>query len=307
MARPSELASFPDCSSLAGAVCAFGVFDGVHRGHQRVLSDTITLAHAEGRQAVIITFDKDPDELFAKEGFKKIMTNEERIMRLKQMGADEVIVIPFTRTFAALAPDEALELLFASNVPAAIFVGQDFRFGAKAQGTVNDLARWGKRRGMSVKNEALLEAEQRPITSTRIRALLEVGDVAAAACLLGHGYSFTGHVHHGRSEGAQIGFKTANMNIPEGLKVISDGVYGGYALVDGVRYRAAINVGIPPTFEERAQDNLEVHILDLDKDLYGKDICIEFIEFLRPLARFESEADLIEAIANNVRWIEENL
>lgn len=288
------------------AACAFGVFDGVHLGHQAIIGGTERTAQLDGCRSVIITFDRDPDELFVP-GFKKLMPNAARIEALAALGADAVVVLPFTERLSKLDAPSFLERTFGRITVGSMHVGRDFRFGHKARGTVADLRMWGDRTGTSVYAYELETAGERPITSTRIRAALAEGRVRDAADLLGRRWALEGVVAHGRGEGEGFGIRTANLVVPEQLCAVADGVYAAYALVDGARYKAAVNVGIPMTFEGRARSNVEAHLLDFEGDLYGKPLALEFVEWLRPMQRFGSDEELIATITGNIDWVRQNL
>lgn len=291
------------------ACCAFGVFDGVHAGHRFIIGEAAAASERlGGARCVVVTFDRDPDELFAHGSLRKLMSNEARIRALASLPhVDAVAVLPFTREFAALAPDDFLEQTFGSaHVPAALHVGFDVRFGARAAGTVDDLAAWGASRGMSVVSHDLLVLDGAPVTSTRIRKLLSGGLIKQANALLGARYTAFGTVHPGRGEGADMGFATANLNVPEELRVLGDGVYAAYAHVLGVRYKAAVNVGVAPTFEG-ATANMEVHILDFAGDIVGEQVEVEFVEWLRPMKKFDDVDVLIKTVMGNINWVRDNL
>ncbi len=276
---------------LKGAVCAVGVFDGVHVGHVAVARRAVAAAAESGVPSAIVTFDVDPDELFAAEGARKLQSNDERIAMLAQLPVDYVAAIPFTRQFAALPPAAFLDDVLGRMEPSRVLVGSDFRFGARAAGDVRMLAEWGRRNAVGVEVVDLLEVAGAPAKSTRIRHLLDDGDVKGASELLGRPFSYAGCVCKGRGDGASLG----------------DGVYAGYATVDGVRYKAAVSVGIPPTFAEGSRDNLEAHLLGFEGDLYGRDVRIEFVERLRPMRKFDDMDDLVAAVKGDIAWIEGNL
>lgn len=287
------------------AACAFGVFDGVHRGHQAIIEGMMATARAEQAPAVVLTFDIDPDEAFDR-GLKKLMPNDVRIAALAASGS-EVAVLPFTERLSQLDPQSFLERTFGNVRVGSLHVGRDFRFGHKAAGTVADLRMWADKAGTAVYAYELEAQGGEPITSTRIRHALARGDVAEAADLLGRPYVLAATVAHGRGEGAGFGIRTANLSVPDELRVVGDGVYGGYAVVGGERYKAAINVGIPRTFEGRAQDNVEAHLLGFEGDLYGQPLELEFVEWLRPQRSFDSTEELVATITANIDWVRENL
>lgn len=170
---------------FTGSSCAFGVFDGVHRGHRFLIEKARETASASGGRSVALTFSIDPDELFAPDRLVKLMSNEERISALAETGVDAVAVLPFDRKFAALMPEEFLELTFGNDVPSHLHVGEGFRFGCKGSGAVEALKKWGGARGMEVHCHDLLKAGGSPVSSTRIRGLLAQGRAEEAAVLLG--------------------------------------------------------------------------------------------------------------------------
>ncbi|MCI8425363.1 MAG: riboflavin biosynthesis protein RibF [Adlercreutzia sp.] len=296
-----------DETLLDGASVAFGVFDGVHEGHRFIIGEAVNSAREEGLASAVITFDIDPDEVFRPGELKKLMTNEARLAKLAELDVDAVVVLPFSREFAAQSPDDFLESCFGAGAPRHIHIGSDFHFGSKASGSVADLRRWGDERGMEVHSHELLAEGGRPVSATRIRGLLGQGKVAEANELLGRPYALEGIVRAGRGEGTDFGFATANLEIDPMMKAIGDGVYAAYAVVDGERYKAAVNVGVPATFADRSTANIEVHILDFARDIYGQPVQVEFIEWLRPMRPFDSTEELIATVKSNIQWVRDNL
>ncbi len=299
-------ASF-DKAFFSGSSCAFGVFDGVHMGHRYLIDCAKKTAHANGGKSIALTFDIDPDEMFHAERLRKLMSNEERLEMLADTGVDAVVALPFTRDFASSSPEEFLVRTFGEGVPAYLHVGSDFRFGAKAAGTVGELRHWADAHGMTVDAHELKSAEGYPISATRIRLLLADSDIAEANTLLTRPYYVTGIVEAGRGEGADMGIRTANLFIPDQMRPIADGVYAAYAHVAGARYKAAVNIGVAASFADRSKANCEVHILDFAGDIYGATIKVEFIEFLRPMRTFDDISELIATIQGNIDWVRENL
>ncbi len=296
-----------DGGLFAGASCAFGVFDGIHSGHRFLIEQARETARATGGLSCVLTFDIDPDERFRADCLKKLMSNEARLAALADAGADAVVVLPFTPAFAALSPQDFLQQTFGDMPPAYLHVGCDFRFGAHAAGTVAELAAWGDQAGMQVVSHELALADGQPITATRIRLLLAEGKVEEANGLLGRPYAVYGQVQAGRGEGGDFGFRTANLYIPDQLRAIGDGVYAAWACVDGARYRAAVNVGVPATFADSAKATCEVHLLDFDGDLYGKPLEVQFMHWLRPMRKFDDVDELIATVEGNIAWVRENL
>lgn len=296
-----------DHGFFSGASCAFGVFDGVHRGHRYLLGCAQETAHESGGRSIALTFDIDPDEVFHPQRLRKLMSNDERLAMLGQTGVDAVVVLPFTRDFAASSPDEFLARTFSGAAPAFLHVGADFRFGAKAAGTVAELDAWGAACGTRICAHHLQSEDGSPITATRIRLLLADGAVKEANRLLERPYFMTGTVEAGRGEGADMGIRTANLAVEDQLRPLGDGVYAAYAWVDGVRYKAAVNVGVAATFADHATATCEVHILDFAGDIYGKPMKVEFVEWLRPMRVFDDVDELIATVQGNIAWVRENL
>lgn len=292
-----------DRALFDGASCAFGVFDGVHRGHRFIIDNAVRTGVREGARSVIITFDRDPDELFARPGFRKLMSNEHRIETLATLGADVVVVLPFDEKLASLDALTFLERTFGMDAPSSMHVGSDFRFGAKASGDVGTLRFWAERNGTEVLAYDLETVDDVPVTSTRIRALLanpQKGSVEAATDLLTEPFAVRGTIEHGRGDGRDFGIRTANMRVPEELLAIADGVYAAEAIVEGKRYPAAVNVGVALTFEDESTANIEAHLLDFDQEVYGQPMELRFLHFLRPMKRFKSTDELIATISADI-------
>ncbi len=186
MARVVKLERAGSAGILAGASCAFGVFDGVHRGHQFLIGCAKMDAMERGVPSAVLTFSVDPDELFAPDRLVKLMSNEERIVTLAATGVDIVAVLPFDCAFAALSPIEFLESTFGEKPPASMHVGEGFRFGSRGSGDARLLAEWGKQFGMYVSVHELLDMYGAPVSSSRIRKLLAEGRSREAERLLGH-------------------------------------------------------------------------------------------------------------------------
>ena len=295
-------------NSLAGAACAFGVFDGFHRGHQFLIEQTIMDARRNDAQSTIATFDIDPDELFAHDKLVKLSRNEERIKTLSRSGVDNVVVFHFTKDFAALSSEDFLERAFAPSTPASVHVGSDFRFGFKAAGDLSVLKTWGDRHGMRVIGHDLEYDMGKPITATRIRELLATGSgLREANELLGHPYRMGGRVEGGRHEGREFGFRTANVAVEKNLHALAQGVYAAYTTIDGNWYKAAVSVGVSPTFADRTNAYCEAHILDFNGDLYDRTITLDFIEYLQPMRKFESKEELIDTVMGYITWVRNNL
>lgn len=279
-------------------VVAIGKFDGVHRGHARVLAKARAYADERNLPMYVVTFDPHPAAVLRPEVAPKMIGSlSDRLERLAANGADAVLVVPFTAELAAVTAEQATRAVLAEALQAkVVVVGADFRFGSGAAGDVTMLRLMGAAYGFTVHAVELQADEVDKFSSTRVRELLGMGDVATAAAILGRPFAVTGPVIRGEQRGRDLGFPTANLEIPDELVAPLDGVYAGW-LVDGTeRYPAAISVGDNPTFVG-ASHRLEAYVLDrTDLDLYGKKVSVEFVDWIRDMVPFEGIEPLIEAM-----------
>ena len=284
-----------------GAVLCIGVFDGVHGGHRALLAEGRRQADALGLPFVAVTFDPHPMSIVtAHDAPRSLSTIDHRTELLLGAGADIVDVLPFDERMAAMTPEEFIAAELVARLRAkAIVVGEDFRFGHRAAGSVAVLASEGERQGFSVTGLGLVGDGER-WSSTRIRSLLDEGDVRAAAEQLGRPYAIDGTVVHGDHRGRELGYPTANLAWTDDPVVPADGVYAGWLTVGGVRHPAAISVGTNPQFDGRER-RVEAYVLDRDDlDLYGFSARIEFTERLRGQMTFDGIDGLMLQMAADV-------
>jgi riboflavin kinase / FMN adenylyltransferase len=295
-------------SDWAGCVATIGVFDGVHRGHQRVVARAGQVARDRGLPLVVITFDPHPDEVVRPGPHPASLTSERRLAQLLAgLGADALLVLPFTVEFSRLSPDEFVRIVLAERLhAAAVVVGGDFRFGHKAAGDVPLLAQLGEKYDFTAEGVPLLVADGVTMSSTSIRERLAAGDVAGAAALLGRLHRVEGVVVRGHMRGRALGFPTANLEIPPHMAIPADGVYAGALIsldLDGTevtRWPAAISVGTNPTFGG-SDRTVEAYALDRDDlDLYGTHAAIEFTARLRGNDKFDSVDALVTQMREDV-------
>lgn len=289
---------------LGPCVVAVGVFDGVHIGHQALVRDAVALAHTRGVASVVLTFDRDPDQVVSPgTAMPQLLDLDDKLSLLAQQGSDVVLVVPFTEHLAAMAPLVFLdEMLLVTMRPVAVEVGRDFRFGHRAEGDVEVLERYGASHAFAVVAHDLVVDAGVPVTSTRIRGLVAQGDMPGAAHLLGRPHRLRGTVVHGRGEGAELDAPTANLVTSPFAALPAEGVYAGRVELDGTRYAAAVSVGIPPTFPD-ALSELEVHLIDFRGDLYGRTVMVELVKRVRAQRRFSSPGELASAIQGDIAVI----
>jgi riboflavin kinase / FMN adenylyltransferase len=261
---------------------AIGTFDGVHLGHQRVLE----AARAAGPVATVVTFWPHP-RLVLGNRVELLGTLERRLELLEEQNVDEVLVVEFTPELARLEPEEFADSLLRQIGARTIAVGEDFRFGRRASGDPDLLARLG----FDVRVVETVEST----SSTRVRALLDSGDVVGAAELLGRPAEIEGTVVLGYQRGGTLGYPTANLDVPENMLVPAYGIYAGAAL----GHRAAMSIGVNPHYGGHER-RIEPYLLDFDGDLYGRRLVVELWQRLRDERAFESEEELVAQIARDV-------
>jgi riboflavin kinase / FMN adenylyltransferase len=285
---------------LGPAHATIGSFDGIHRGHQALLKPLIAGARKAGAASVVITFEPHPRCVVDPEHCPaSITTLEEKAWLLDQLGLDQLIVIPFTSQVAALSPAAFMERLLRGMQLRHLITGQDFRFGHRRRGDAAFLRRLGARQGFTIAVESTLERGKAPISSSRIRRLVLLGQLRAATQLLGHEYFFRSPVEHGMRRGRQLGFPTANLKIVPNKLIPANGVYAARVLRDDRIYEGALSVGYRPTFGGNSL-TVEVFILDFDAEIYGEVLTVWFVQRLRAEKRFASVPALQEQMKRDV-------
>jgi riboflavin kinase / FMN adenylyltransferase len=295
-------------SNWGRCVATIGVFDGVHRGHQRIVGRAMEIARERNLPVVVITFDPHPDEVIRPGSHPPMLTTTRRQAELlADLGADAMIVLPFSVDFSRLSPDEFVRVVLSERLHAtAVVVGENFRFGHKAAGDVPLLAQLGEKYDFTAEGVPLLVADGVTISSSYIRERLAEGDVTAAAAALGRPHRVEGVVVRGHMRGRGLGFPTANLETPPYTATPTDGVYAGWLTslaLDGAaasRWPAAISVGTNPTFG-LGERTVEAYALDRDDlDLYGTHAAIDFTARLRGTERFDSVEALVTQMHDDV-------
>jgi riboflavin kinase / FMN adenylyltransferase len=284
------------------SVVTIGNFDGVHRGHRVLLRRAVSAAAEQGVRSVAVTFDPHPAAIVRPEQAPPaIQSLTHRVRDLLGVGIDLVVVLPFTAELAALAPDAFVQRVLVDRLQSVrVIVGANFRFGHRASGDVVALSDAGETFGYTTEAVTLLDLDGVPISSSEIRARIAAGDLDWANRALGRPFGLDGTVVRGDARGHTIGFPTANIEVPAGRLLPAHGVYAGVAVIGDQRYGAATNVGTRPTF---AGDGVtvEVHLLDLARDLYGTHLEVTFLSRLRGEQRFDGVDALREQIVRDVQ------
>ncbi len=287
----------PGTSSFSRTVVTIGNFDGVHLGHRAILSRVIQRARELDAQAVAITFEPHPLKVLRPEMNLPLLTTPEQKTRLLgAAGLDAVVVLPFTREFAALPARDFVRQYFLERLRVReVVVGHDYCFGRGREGNIDLLKEMGQKHGFTVQVVWAVEADNAVVSSSLIRALLRLGKVEEAALLLGRPYGVAGRVVHGKGRGGKLlGVPTANIR-PANELLPATGIYAVRVRRGEETLGGAANIGTCPTFEN-GEFSLEVHLLDFNGDLYDEDLGVEFVARLREERRFPS----IEALAAQI-------
>jgi riboflavin kinase/FMN adenylyltransferase len=286
-----------------------GVFDGVHRGHQEILTNMTAGAHQKDAPAVVLTFWPHPAVVLGKRyDLKSLTTPEERADLLGALGVDVVITQTFTPEFARLSALDFMSRVYRRLGLHSLWIGYDFALGHNREGNLERLTEIGDDLGYNVQAIGPVKNGEDVISSSLIRKRISAGQVARAAENLGRFYSLRGPVVHGDGRGRKINIPTANIDYPKDKVIPVNGVYACWAWVGEQKHPAAVNIGINPTFTpDKETPNLEAHILDFDRDLYGQELKLEFVQYLREELKFNSVEALLKRIHADIAQAREIL
>ena len=288
-------------------ILVIGVFDGLHKGHQALIRRAIQRSRLLKRPVLVMTFYPHPvNVLHPEDRLPLIISLSYRLKLIQDLGVDVAIVIRFTKVFSQLNPTEFIERYLMKYLePYEVFVGDEFRFGQNRAGTTDIFKSAGQKHGFCVKtiHPIRRNGEVKKISSTTIRQLISEGQLKKAQALLGRRVSIMGKVIQGDRRGRLLGFPTANILPHEEILPVL-GVYAVSVNVDGRRFQGMANVGRRPSFKRGGQVLLEVHIFHFHKNLYGKNIVVEFVKKIRSEKIFLSHQDLISQLHNDRRTAE---
>lgn len=301
----------PEIHLSTPSAATIGCFDGVHRGHQMLVKMMVCEAQKRGLKPIAVTFDRLPRQLFDPNFQPQVLsTLEEKEACLKELGVEEVIVLPFTHQLAALSAEAFMREILRDQLSVELLVtGYDHRFGHDRSEGFDDYVRYGQQLGIDVvRGDVAMMDDQMAVSSTVIRQLLaEEGHVEVMPDVLTRRYTLSGHVVSGEHIGHKLGFPTANLEPDSQEKLIpASGAYAVWAIVDGQRMPAMMNIGTRPTFEGK-QQTLEVHILKDVGNLYGQKMTVEFVSRLRAEQRFGSRDELVAQLECDKKITEEVL
>ncbi|WP_114782279.1 bifunctional riboflavin kinase/FAD synthetase [Botryobacter ruber] len=283
----NDIAAFP---KLQHAVVTSGTFDGVHVGHQKILTRLVERARQTGSHSVVITYWPHPRlVLFPEDNELKLLsTIDERIKALEAFGIDYLLIIPFTRKFSRMSSRSFItDVLIKAINTKILIIGYDHRFGKNREGSFENLKARSQQYGFEIEEIPRQDIDDVAVSSTKIRKALESGDIPTATSYLGRYYTLTSTIEQGQQLGRTIGFPTANLALPEPHKLIpANGVYAVWVTVGQEKHPGMMNIGTRPTVDG-TRLTLEVHLLDFSQDIYGQPVTVAFVEQLREEKKFE--------------------
>jgi len=286
---------------LQGSIITIGNFDGIHLGHQKIFKRVVAESRQQVRKPVVITFDPHPKKVIHPERrpFFILAPVEEKLSLIAAAGIDTTILIPFSPEFSQTTAEEFVnDILWNRLQTKKIIIGYDYKFGKDKGGNANLLRNYGAKLGFEVEEIAAIKLGDTIVSSTNIRLSILAGDVGMAAKMLGRPYNVRGIVSRGYRRGTEIGYPTANIESEKVIPAI--GVYAIVAEFDGKRYQGVINIGYCPTFGNE-EITAEVHLLDFQGDIYGREMEVFFIDRLRDELKLESSEQLVKQIKKDIQ------
>lgn len=292
--------SLDEINNIESCALALGNFDGVHKGHRALITKAVSAAKKHGIKSAVFTFSNHPKSMIpGSKEFKNIIYSEEKEALIEELGVDYLFNIEFNRDIMTMPPVDFIEKLLIGKFKAAeVFCGFNYRFGFKAGGNVALLRAEGKKLGFRVSAIEPVTVDGEVVSSTLIRSLIKSGDVDECYKYLGRNYDIGGEVVVGNRLGKSLGFPTSNIMIDENMVTPPNGVYITYCIYNGQKYPSVTNVGVKPTVGVYKK-NVETHIFNFDKELYGKHIKVEFLKMTRDEVKFRTIEELSAQIAKD--------
>lgn len=282
---------------------AIGAFDGLHKGHQLIITEAIKEARKNNYPAAVLSFHPHPLKIIeGKNPPPSIVSRRQKISILEQMGVDYYFEQEFNKQFAQLRAKEFINSILLDKIKVkTVVVGDDFRFAYKNEGNVEILSKMGELHGFQAKIISQLHASDDRISSTRIRKLLKNGKIKKAADLLGRSYQICGEVVHGKKRGRKLGYPTANIKLETNYALPPEGVYAVKVYYGKQEFIGAANIGYNPTFNNQDK-SFEIFILDFEGDLYGQRLCVDLIDFIRSEKDFVTKDELIAQMEQDILY-----
>jgi len=287
-------------ADFPGITIALGAFDGIHIGHQKIISRAVDLAKQINGTSVVFTFSNHPLSVVAPQRCPlQLITQDYKAELIQELGVDVLLTIPFTPEFLKLSALEFINLTLKNLSPQHIVVGPNYFFGYKRSGTPEFLQQAGAEHGFNVEIHPTVYVNERIVSSTLIRQMILTGNIDQATQFLGRLVKVKGIVIHGAQRGREMGYPTINLEVATQLILPADGVYAVSLCLGNTRYNGVANIGNNPTFQGNDR-RLEVHILDYSGDLYGEWVTVSFIKHIRDQITFASSAELKSQIFKDI-------
>ncbi len=286
--------NFEEIDQLEESVIALGNFDGVHKGHQELVRRTVNSAVGTNLKSAVFTFSNHPKNILAgRQVVKNILYLDEKVKILGDLDVDYVVAVPFDETICQMEPERfILDILVDKLHMKEAYCGFNYRFGRGGAGTPETLMKTGLSHGFGIHILEPYMVRGQIVSSTIIRNHIACGNVDQCLSLMGHYYSVRGTVIMGNRFGRTLGFPTLNLTIDEEMVSPADGVYVTYCNYNGIKYPSVTNVGLRPTVCDACARNMETHIFNFNKEIYGEEVRVEFLERLRPEIAFENVEEL---------------
>lgn len=287
------ICSLGDLSNEMPVVLALGMFDGVHRGHRKLLDKTVETAREKCASPTVMTFSEHPNLFIPGKKVPELLTTtREKAMLACDCGIKQILLVSFDEDFRELSPSEFIEKYILSLNVCAVVCGYNYRFGKNASGTVEFLTEYLQKRGVNVFAESKFLLDNVTVSSTLIREKISQGNIKYANELLGYEYMIGSQISHGFKRGTEIlGFPTANIVPQKGKCLPQNGVYATFTYVDGKKYASVTNIGTNPTYNN-TNKTVETNIFDFNGDLYGKYVVVSFADKIRDEIKFDNSEDL---------------
>lgn len=286
-------------------VLALGFFDGVHRGHQKVIKRAIEKGKSLGVKVAVMTFDRHPKIIFQNidgEKFKYLTMLDEKLEHFKNLGVDIAYVVKFDENLAYLSPQDFIDKYVVGLHAICVVAGQDYTYGKHDIANMDTISDFAKGRFEIITVDHLQRNDQK-ISSTQIRKDLDSGNVEAANSLLGYQYENHGTVEHGFKRGKKIGFPTLNVSIPKNERILGEGVYAVKVKIDkdNLWYEGMASIGYNETFGDDLEKTVEINLFNFDKSVYGEKVIVKWYKFLREMVKFDSVEELIDQLNKDKR------
>ncbi len=298
--------SLDEFQPIENVVVTIGTFDGVHFGHQQLIQRVKQKAAEINGSSLILTFFPHPRMILYPEehGIELLNTIREKQALLEQEGIDNLLILPFDATFAEISSEEFIRKILVEKLKTKVLIiGYDHRFGKNREGSIDDLLKFAPECGFEVEQIPEQDVNEIAVSSTQIRKSLKRGDVATTAAFLGRPYTLTGTVVQGNKIGRTIGFPTANLQIVENYKLIpSEGVYVTKVEVGSEEFYGMLRIGRRPTLESAGKLSIEVFILDFNREIYGSEVTLHLLAWVREDRKFNSLEDLTRQIKNDLNF-----